>query len=114
LCARQPEWSVKALACAVLPELLAATDLPRWCDAIARLRADLVELLTGYGLIPEPSDAPYVLVRAAAGWRDHLARGGVLVRDTTNFGIPDGIRIAVPPAVELHRLAEALDGSRRL
>ena len=111
--ARQPEWSVNALACAVLPELLADADLPGWSNAIEDLRHRLVEVLLGHGLVADPSDAPYVLVREAAGLREHLARLGVLVRDTASFGIVDGARIAVPAPAGLCRLADALCGWAR-
>jgi histidinol-phosphate/aromatic aminotransferase/cobyric acid decarboxylase-like protein len=106
--ARQPEWALNGLAAAIVPELLAAAELPRWAATIRRLRGSLESLLRRHGLEPEPSDANYVLVRHAAGVRDHLARGGVLVRDTASFGIPGGVRIAVPGPGGLDRLADAL------
>ena len=106
--ARQPEWSVSSLACAAVPELLGIADLPGWARRIAQQRAQLVSLLRGHGLEPDPSDANYVLVRRAAGVRAHLARRGVVVRDTASFGIVDGVRIAVPSDLDLARLAIAL------
>lgn len=108
--ARQPEWSVNALVCAVLPELLATADLPGWALTIARLRGELVEVLRSEGLTAQPSDANYVLVPEAPGVRDHLARKGVLVRDTQSFGWPSGVRIAVPPPTGVERLVAALAG----
>jgi histidinol-phosphate/aromatic aminotransferase/cobyric acid decarboxylase-like protein len=110
---RQPEWSVNALACAVLPALLDRCDLPRWSQSVADLRAQLVAILGRAGLDPEPSDAPFVLARDASGLRDHLALQGVLVRDTGSFGIADGVRIAVPSSSGLDRLTDALEGWKR-
>ncbi|MGH2950085.1 MAG: aminotransferase class I/II-fold pyridoxal phosphate-dependent enzyme [Solirubrobacteraceae bacterium] len=108
--ARQPQWAVNALTCAVIPELLASADLAAWAEAVARLRAGLESVLRAHGLEPEPSDANFVLVPGCAGVRDHLAASGVLVRDTASFGTPDGARIAVPDAGGLERLAAALEG----
>ena len=108
--ARQPEWSVGSLGCALVPHLLARADLTGWAARIARLRADLDRLLRVHGLTPEASDANFVLVRHAPGLRDHLAPRAVLVRDTANFGIPDGARIAVPPEDGLEQLQQALKG----
>jgi histidinol-phosphate/aromatic aminotransferase/cobyric acid decarboxylase-like protein len=107
---RRPEWSVNALACAVLPALLALADLPMWSRAVAGLRRELVTLLGAHGLDAEPSDANYVLVPDGRGVRDHLARRAVLVRDTTSFGIRGGVRVAVPGERDLERLARALEG----
>jgi histidinol-phosphate/aromatic aminotransferase/cobyric acid decarboxylase-like protein len=110
--AYQPEWSVGALACEVLPALLADADLPGWAAGIASLRRDLVGALADAGLEADPSDASYVLVREAPGLREHLARRAVLVRDTSSFGIARGVRIAVPSPAHLGRLADALGGWR--
>jgi histidinol-phosphate/aromatic aminotransferase/cobyric acid decarboxylase-like protein len=110
LAARQAEWAVNSLVCALLPDLLAATDLPGWAAAITAGRARLECLLGQASLHPEPSDANFLLIRRAPGLRDHLARRAVLVRDTTSFAIPDGVRIAVPDDTGLQRLALALKG----
>jgi histidinol-phosphate/aromatic aminotransferase/cobyric acid decarboxylase-like protein len=105
--AAQPRWSVNGLACAVLPELLARTDLRGWQEATATRRDALMQSIPGV----LPSDASYALVHAPRGaraLRDDLARrGGVLVRDCTSFGLPDYIRVAVPDAAGLRRLHAA-------
>ncbi|HEV3452613.1 MAG TPA: aminotransferase class I/II-fold pyridoxal phosphate-dependent enzyme [Acidimicrobiia bacterium] len=110
---RQPRWSVNGLACAVLPTLLARADLAGWASAVTRLRRELGARLRTAGLEPEPSDAGFVLVRRAPGLRDHLARRGVLVRDTASFGLEGGVRIAVPDRSGLTRLEGALRGWAR-
>ncbi len=112
--ARQPYWSVGSIACAVLPHLLERADLGAWSRGIAKLRDELVTVLDQAGLRAEPSDAPFVLVRDAAGVRDRLAGHGVLVRDTSSFGMTDGIRVAVPDADGLERLANALGAAPAL
>jgi len=112
LAGRQPTWSLNGLAGAVIPDLLARADLAAWAAAIACAREELVRTLLTHDLAPDPSDANFLLVRDAPGLRAHLARSAVLVRDTANFGLPDGVRIAVPDAEGLERLARALTGYR--
>jgi histidinol-phosphate/aromatic aminotransferase/cobyric acid decarboxylase-like protein len=107
--ARQPAWAVNSLAIAVLPDLLAHADLVRWAEQIAALRDDLAVVLDAAGLPPDPSDANYVLVHDASGLREHLARHRVLVRDTATFGLPGGVRIAVPDPAGLDELRRALE-----
>lgn len=104
---RQTEWSVNGLAVAALPDLLKTVDLPGWARAVASLRTDLVDVLHGAGLSPQPSDANFVLV-CAPGLRARLAPDRILVRDCASFGLPDYARIAVPDAAGLARLEEAL------
>jgi histidinol-phosphate/aromatic aminotransferase/cobyric acid decarboxylase-like protein len=106
---RQPRWSVNGLALDVLPELLERADLMAWTDAIGKLRGELIDLLVVHGLTPQPSSANYVLVGGSAGLRDRLAPLGVVVRDCTSFGLPEHVRIAVPDADGLARLATALE-----
>ncbi len=108
---RQATWSVNSLALALLPRLLDMADLPSWAAGIARLRSELIGLLTSFGLDPEPSDASWVLVPDAPGLRDRLAPEGVVVRDTSSFGLPGGARIAVPGPDGLDRLAQALQAT---
>ena len=110
---RQPAWSVNALTCSVLPPLINSANLPAWSRSASAHRDALQGVLRAAGLEPEPSDAPWLLVRAAQGVREHLARCAVLVRDTASFGIPHGVRIAAPDAAGLERLEHALEGWQR-
>jgi histidinol-phosphate/aromatic aminotransferase/cobyric acid decarboxylase-like protein len=105
--ARQPQWSVNAIAASALPDLLTFVDLPAWRDAIVRARGELVTMLASQGLAASAADAPWVLV-AEAGLRDRLARHGVVVRDCSSFGLEHHVRIAVPDRSGLARLQEAL------
>jgi len=105
----RPQWSVDGLVCSALPDLLALAEPNRWRDGIAALRGQLTRLLAEHGLHAEPSDAPYVWVPHAPGLRDRLLPHRVLVRHGGSFGHPDAVRIAVPDADGLTRLAEALD-----
>jgi histidinol-phosphate/aromatic aminotransferase/cobyric acid decarboxylase-like protein len=107
---RQPRWAVNGLAAAVVPELLATADLSGWAAAVAELRGQLVAVLRRHGLLPEPSDANYVLVPDAAGCRQSLARSGIVVRGCASFGLPGHVRIAVPDAAGIQRLDAALAG----
>jgi histidinol-phosphate/aromatic aminotransferase/cobyric acid decarboxylase-like protein len=104
----RPAWAVDGLACAVLPDLLARADPAGWTRAIAAARRELVAVLEARGWQPLPSEAPWVLVPAAAGLRDALARHGVVVRDCTSFGLADHVRVAVPDGAGLARLDRAL------
>jgi histidinol-phosphate/aromatic aminotransferase/cobyric acid decarboxylase-like protein len=106
---RQPEWAVGGLAVALLPELLAAADLVGWAREVARLRGDLMVLLSRHGLSPLPSDANFVLCEVPAGFREKLLRRGIVVRDCTSFGLPAFVRVAVPNDEGIERLSSALD-----
>ena len=92
----------------MLPDLLERADLEQWAKQIARLRTDLIGILADAGLSADASSANFVLVRDAHSVRDRLARRAVLVRDTASFGLPGGVRIAVPDERGLVRLARAL------
>ncbi len=103
----QPEWSVSAVALAVLGDLLDRADLPGWAAAIVERRGELGALLAAVGLAVQPSDAPWLLVEAP-GLRERLAPFGVVVRSCASFGLPDHCRIAVPDDRGLDVLASAL------
>lgn len=103
----QSEWSVGALALAVLPDLLATADLPTWATAVAARRRQLADLLAAHGLVVVAGDAPWVLT-PTPGLRERLAPHGVVVRDCASFGLDGWARIAVPDDRGLERLAEVL------
>lgn len=103
---RQPQWSVNGLACAALADLLEGVDLQGWARRIAELRAELVDLLDGAGLHPQPSDANYVVCDDVG---PALARHDIVVRDCTTFGLPGRMRVAVPDEDGLAHLARALE-----
>lgn len=108
----QPAWSVNALALAVLEPLLAATDLAGWAAEIARRRTTLVAELRGRGLGVVDIHANWVLLRGR-GWRQRLLQYRLLVRDCTNFGLPELARIAIPDDAGLERLLTAIDAGAR-
>jgi histidinol-phosphate/aromatic aminotransferase/cobyric acid decarboxylase-like protein len=112
LSARQPRWALNGLAAAALPELLAAVDLGAWAAATSRLRDQLAAVLRAAGYQPRPSHASWLLVEAP-GLRDQLAARAILVRDCASFGWPGTVRIAVPDAAGLDRLAAALPARRQ-
>ena len=105
---RRPQWSVSGLACALVPELLAAADLAAWAAAVRSLRGELTGVLASAGLRVEAADAPWVLVREAGDLRERLARSAILVRDCTSFGLEDTVRVGVTGEAGLERLAGAL------
>ncbi len=105
---RQPAWSVSSLALALIPRLLVLADLATWARGIALLREELAAVLAAFDLRPLSSDANWLLVEGAGDLRARLAPQGVLVRDTTTFGLPGCARVAVPDAAGLERLAAAL------
>jgi histidinol-phosphate/aromatic aminotransferase/cobyric acid decarboxylase-like protein len=107
--ARQPEWAIGGLAVALLPELLAATDLVGWATEVRRLRSELMAMLARHGLSPRPSDANFILCEVAAGFREKLLQRGIVVRDCTSFGLPTCVRVAVPNDKGIERLASVLD-----
>ena len=105
---RRPAWSVGGLACALVPELLARTELgagPRPSPSSGRRWSVLLET---HDLATHAADAPWVLVSEAGDLRERLAGDGILVRDCSSFGLPGTVRIAVPPEPGLARLAAAL------
>lgn len=106
---RRPRWSVNGLALAVLPELLALTDLPTWSQQIADLRASFASELGALGLRVDESSANWVLVHDVPGLREALAPDGVLVRDCENFGLHGTVRIALPAPEDVPFVVTAVE-----
>lgn len=105
---RRPEWSVGALALAVLAEVVADLDLRAIAAAVRQARSDLVRLLSLRGWEVDAAEAPWVLVRGADGLRDRLAAEGVVVRDCASFGLAGTVRIGLPTPDGLDRLRAVL------
>lgn len=105
----RPQWSVNGIAAAIVEPMLAATDLGAMHAEMTQLRGALVALLDRFERkITEPS-ANWVLVDDGRDLIDELPKQGVFVRDCTNFGLTDTVRIAVPTEADLARLAVALE-----
>ena len=104
--ADQPRWSVNGLALAVIPELLAQTDLPGWAAEVARLRAQFVDSLRAAGFVAHDTNVNWVLIEQP-GLREALLAHLVVVRDCTSFGLPGLARVAIPRPADLDRVLAA-------
>lgn len=102
----QPRWSVNGLALAVVPELLAQTDLAGWAAAVERLRTEFVDSLRALGFVVRDTEANWVLVEQPY-LRDALLTHLVVVRDCTSFGLPDLARVAIPRPADFDRVLSA-------
>lgn len=108
--ALQPRWAINGLALALLPELLAQTDLSGWAKQVADLRATLASAIEDLGFSVSEGVANWVLLDEvdAPLIRRQLATQGVIVRDCTNFGLPTTVRIALPLPADVDRVVSAL------
>jgi histidinol-phosphate/aromatic aminotransferase/cobyric acid decarboxylase-like protein len=104
--ADQPRWSVNGLALAVVPELLAQTDLPGWAAEVQRLRAQFVETLRVLGFVVHNTEVNWVLVERP-GLREALLEHLVVVRDCSSFGLPGLSRVAIPRPADFDRVLTA-------
>ncbi len=106
-----PPWNVNAAALSAGEAAL--KDEGFLTDSMKRIREArevMATGLSGLGLAPVPSPAPFLLVRVgdAAGLRRFLLKQGILVRDCASFGLPGYIRIGPRPLADCQRLIEAL------
>ena len=104
---RQPQWSVNGLALAVLPRLLATTELDQWTASIVELREQFASDLRGHGFQVRTTTANWLLIDHPSDLRLSLARHGVIVRDCTSFGLHDTFRVALPRPQLFDRVVEA-------
>ena len=109
----QPQWALNSLAAASLPYMISTIDLRETSESVALLRERLVTLLQAYGLMPLPSVSNFVFVRDAADLFERLLEHGVLVRDTSSFGLRGGVRIAVPNSQGIEKMERALFPPKR-
>jgi histidinol-phosphate aminotransferase len=89
----------------------------RTAEEVARIvarRTEVESLLRKAGLDVVSSEASFVMALSSASDRlvDHLARHGVAIRPGRDLGVPDSVRVSVPSAEGLDRLASALAGFR--
>ncbi len=103
----QPQWSVNGLALAVMAPLLKLTDLPTWSAEVAALRDRFLAALRDVGYAAADTDVNWVLIDDAPQLRSVLAPLGVLVRDCASFGLPDTVRVALPPPDQFGRVVAA-------
>jgi threonine-phosphate decarboxylase len=103
---RQPRWSVNGLALALVPELLARTELDRWAAQIADLRSRFASELSALGYSVTTTAANWVLVEGPT-LRSQLAPQRVVVRDCTSFGLPGTNRVALPRPREFDHVLDA-------
>ncbi len=106
---RQSRWSVASLALAVVEPMLAMTELPEWATTIAELRDSFASSIGGLGFDVTTTDANWILVGGAPRLRERLIPHGVLVRDCTNFGLSDVVRVAVPPSDQFEHVVTAFE-----
>lgn len=104
--ADQPRWSVNGLALALVPELLAQTDLSGWAAGVRRLRTQFVDALRALGFVVHDTDVNWVLVEQP-GLRDALLTHLIVVRDCTSFGLPGLSRVALPRPADFDRVITA-------
>ncbi|MDP6346853.1 MAG: histidinol-phosphate transaminase [Dehalococcoidia bacterium] len=106
-----PPWNVNAAALAAGEAALKEDGFLK--DSMRRVR-EVKELLaaglSGLGLTPVISPAPFIIVKVgdAARVRRSLLQQGILVRDCASFGLPDYIRLGPRPVADCRRLIKAL------
>ena len=105
-------WGVNAFAEAVGRTLLTETAYLASCRArLAQDKAYLLEALTRIKASYLPSTTNFCLIRVggtARACRQALLQYGVIVRDCTNFGLPEYIRVSVHSRRATDRLARGL------
>ena len=106
-----PPWNVSTLAQAAGVAALGETEFLEKTRALVRAeRAWLAEQLAALGFRVIPSDANYLLFRAAPGLDAALREQGILIRNCENYAglCPGWYRIAVRTRAENEALIRAL------
>lgn len=106
-----PPWNVSTLAQAAGVAALGETEFLEKTRALVRAeRARLAEQLAALGFRVIPSDANYLLFRAAPGLDAAMREQGILIRNCENYaGLrPGWYRIAVRTRAENEALIRAL------
>lgn len=116
IAAARPSWTTSTLTEAAVVATTTDAEHAFVRDCRERLLADsraLARALTGVGLAPVPSVAPYLVVPLPAGLtaahlRRRLLPRALLIRDCASFGLPNYVRLAARPAADRARLVAAL------
>lgn len=106
----QPSWAISSTAIAVGLAALRVDEQQRWAVSdVTRGRDELTSTLRAAEIEVRDSRANFVLVRVgdAPSFRVRLLHRGFAVRDCTSFGLPEWVRVAIPPEGALIRLGRA-------
>ena len=104
----QPRWAVNGLALALIPALLAETDLTSTAQRVAVHREAFEAAVSALGFSVRAGIAPWLLLDSTPGLRSALAPTGVIVRDCSSFGLDGVHRIALPRPEHVDRVVGAL------
>lgn len=107
----QPPWSVNALAqTGAIAALCDEAHLQTSLAALAQAKKEFVNDLIALGQKVLASEVNFFLLRvdSARIWAQKLREKGILVRDTTSFGLPNTIRVATRQAVENKHFVETI------
>lgn len=103
-----PPWNVSQPAIAAgLAAVAEPTEPVR--DAVAALRARMIERLARLGVTPVAAGGTFVVVEVgdAARFAARMLERGVRVRDCSSFGLPSLVRLGVRDDADQERLAGA-------
>ncbi len=106
-----PSWSVDAVSLAAGLVAVEQHEARRALLAgLPAARDRLREACAAAGWATTEARANFVLARTgdAQATRSALLHAGFAVRDCTSFGLPEWVRIAVPPEAHIDRLGEAI------
>ncbi len=110
LAALQPSWAVGSTALNAGLAALRVDDQQRHAVfEVTRAREELTAALRAAGIEVRDSRANFFLVRVgdAPAFRARLLHRGFAVRDASSFGLPQWVRVGVPPEGAVTRLVRA-------
>lgn len=111
--ARQPRWSVGALALALVDDLMARSDLTGWASSIRTMRNEFARDLRALGHVVIDTDCNWLLIADSAGLRDRLVTERVVVRDCASFAMEGTTRVALPRPGDYDAVMTAFENVNR-